>query len=98
MTSSPSPSSRTPPSSARISATNSRSFTWRPSRAPHEKPYAPISVAPAWSKDSTPRSVSIRSRVAGIEAPASPAWIETRSEDVTRSIPSWRAVSASRKA
>src|SRR5439155_27240197 len=69
-----------------------------PSLALQLNPVGPISVVPVWSNDVTPKASSIRDRIAGIDAPGSPAWIETRSADRERSTPSSRATSARRSA
>ena len=74
---------------------NSPSITRRwPGSSSHSNPYAPISVMPQWSKTRAPHSSSMRSRVAGMLPPGSPATMSERTADPGRSTPSRRATSA----
>src|SRR5439155_4779399 len=77
---------------------NSDSIRCTPSRAEQLNPVGPSSVIPVRSNAEADHAASMAPLVSGIEAPGSPAWIVTRTDDSARSTLMPRATSARRSA
>ena len=77
---------------------NSDSMRCIPSRCAQLCPVGPSSVIPVWSNDVAEYAASIASRVDGMLAPGSPAWMVTLISEVARSNPSSPARRAIRSA